>query len=219
MGPGAMADPPIDGAHPLDAPVGADTPASGWIATGHAVRPHPAVPPRRLLVLSAGRTMLATTGVLVLYYTLPLDRGFGSRTLVSLVLGLVAVGLLVTWQVRAILRARTPALRAVEALALSLPLFLVLFAVVYVVLSASDPQALTEPLTRTDALYFVVTVFATVGFGDIAPVSEVARVVTTVQMVGDLLLIGLVLKVVLAAVDRGRRRAEQLRGPAPEERS
>ena len=175
---------------------------------------HPEVPPRRLLVLGAGRTLLATTGVLVLYFVLPLDREFTSRTLVSLVLGLVGVGLLVAWQVRAILRAQAPALRAVEALALSLPLFLVLFALVYVILAGSDPQAFSEPLNRTDALYFVVTVFATVGFGDIAPVSEVARVVTTVQMVCDLLLIGLVLKVFLAAVDRGRRRAERMGRPA-----
>jgi hypothetical protein len=166
-----------------------------------------------LLVIGAGRTLLATTGVLVLYFVLPLDRDFDSRTLVSLVLGLVALGLLVAWQVRAILKARHPALRAVESLAVSLPVFLVLFAMVYVVLGDSDPQAFSEPLTRTDSLYFVVTVFATVGFGDITPVSEVARVITTVQMVCDLLLIGLVLKVFLAAVDRGRRRAERLAQP------
>jgi voltage-gated potassium channel len=93
----------------------------------------------------------------------------------------------------------------VEALSLSLPLFLVMFSMVYVVLSASEPAAFSEPLTRIDGLYFVVTVFATVGFGDIAPVSEVARVLTTVQMIGDLLLIGLVLKVFTAAVGRRRR--------------
>ena len=135
--------------------------------------------------------------------------------MVVLVVGLVAVALLVAWQVRAILRAYTPALRAVEALALSLPLFLVLFAVVYYLLAGSDPRAFTEPLTRTDSLYFVVTVFATVGFGDITPVSEVARALTTVQMVCDLLLIGLVLKVFLAAVDQGRRRAERMSRPGP----
>jgi voltage-gated potassium channel len=173
------------------------------------VPPHAGMPPRRLLVLGAGRTLLATTGVLVLYFVLPLDREFSSRTLVGLVLGVVGVGLLVAWQVRAILRARTPALRAVEAMALTLPLFLVVFAVVYVVLANSDPQAFSEPISRVDGLYFVVTVFATVGFGDIAPVSEVARMLTTVQMVGDLLLIGLVLKVFLAAVDHGRRRVER----------
>jgi hypothetical protein len=191
--------------------------ASSLADAGRGVPLRPPVPPRRLLVLGAGRTLLATTGVLVVYFLLPLDRSFSSRALVGLVLGLIALGLLITWQVRQILRARTPALRAVEALALSLPLFLVLFAAVYVVLSDSDPAAFSEPLDRTDGLYFVVTVFATVGFGDIAPVSEVARALATVQMIGDLLLIGLVLKVFLAAVDRGRRRAEQLSRPASED--
>ena len=35
----------------------------------------------------------------------------------------------------------------------------------------------THPLTRTDTLYFAVTFFSTVGFGDIAAKSEAARVV------------------------------------------
>jgi voltage-gated potassium channel len=203
MIPGAMGDPATDGAFSVDA---ADT--------GRPVSAHAGLPPRRLLVLGAGRTLLSTTGVLVVYFVLPLDRRFSSRTLLILVLGLVGVGLLVAWQVRAILRARTPALRAVEALALSLPLFLVLFAVVYVVLSAADAQAFSEPLTHMDSLYFVVTVFATVGFGDIAPVTEMARAITTVQMVGDLLLIGLVLRMFLAAVNQGRRHAQRLSRPA-----
>ena len=56
------------------------------------------------------------------------------------------MGLLVAWQVRSILRSPHPALRAVEAIALSLPLFLLLFAATYTVLSASDPGAFTEPL-------------------------------------------------------------------------
>src|SRR3712207_2823080 len=193
---------------PADAPAG----------PGPAARPHPDVPSRRLLLLGAGRTLLATTAALVLYFTLPLTRAFTGGTLVGLLLGLVAVGGLVVWQVRAIVRARTPALRAVESLALSLPLFLVLFAAAYVVLADSDPQAFSEPLTRTDSLYFVITVFATVGFGDIAPVSEVARVLTTVQMVGDLLLLGLGLKAFLAAVDHGRRRAERPSPPTEQRR-
>ena len=127
---------------------------------------------------------------------------------------MVAVGLLITWQVRAILRAPHPALRAVEGIALSLPLFLLLFATAFVQLSGTDPGAFTEPLDRVDGLYFVVTVFATVGFGDISPVSEVARVLVTLQMVGDLVLIGLVLKVFLAAVDRVRRRTSGAADPS-----
>jgi voltage-gated potassium channel len=49
-------------------------------------------------------------------------------------------------------------------------------------------------------------VFATVGFGDIAPVTDAARITTMVQMVGDLLVVGLVLRVMLGAVKQGRER-------------
>jgi voltage-gated potassium channel len=159
---------------------------------------------RRLIVLALARTGLTVGAVLVLYYVLPLDRGFRPRTLVALFLGLVAFGALVTWQVRGILRSSAPALRAVESVALTVPLFLVVFAAVYIILANTDPASFTEPLTRTDGLYFVVTVFATVGFGDISPVSEVARALVTVQMVCDLLLIGLVLRVFLTAVNSRR---------------
>ena len=70
-----------------------------------------------------------------------------------------------------------------------------------------DPSAFTEPLSRTDTLYFVITVFATVGFGDISPVSAAARVLASVQMIGDVVLIGLLVRAMLTAVERGR--AEQ----------
>src|SRR3954470_4127190 len=173
----------------------------------------PPVPDRRGLLLGLARTTITVAGVIVLYYVLPLDRPFGGRTAVALVSGLVAVGLVVAYQVRAILRSGKPTLRAIQAVALSLPLFLLLFAVIYQFLSSSDPGSFSEPMTRTDGLYFVVTVFSTVGFGDIAPVTEVARVVTTVQMVGDLVLIGVVLRVFVAAADRGRRRAADRNRP------
>jgi voltage-gated potassium channel len=61
-----------------------------------------------------------------------------------------------------------------------------------------------DALTRTDSLYFTVTVFATVGFGDIAATSQVARVAVIAQMILDLLLLGLVVKVFVGAVEIGR---------------
>ncbi|MGY1707454.1 potassium channel family protein [Geodermatophilus sp. SYSU D00697] len=167
----------------------------------------PLLPGRRPLLVGAARTLLTSAGLLVVYFALPLDRAFTAGTVAALAAGVGAVGLLVAWQVRAILRAPHPALRAVEGVALSVPLFLLLFAIASVQLSGTDPGAFTEPLSRVDGLYFVVTVFATVGFGDIAPVSEAARLLTTVQMVVNLVVIGLVLRVFLAAVDRRRRAA------------
>ena len=63
-------------------------------------------------------------------------------------------------------------LRVVETLSLSVPLFLLAFAALYFVTAYDTPASFSEALSRTDALYFTVTVFASVGFGDIAPVSE-----------------------------------------------
>jgi len=68
----------------------------------------------------------------------------------------------------------------------------------------ASAASFTEPLTRTDALYFTVTVFSTVGFGDITAKSETARVVLIVQMLADLAFLGAGIRVLLGAVQRGR---------------
>ena len=85
-----------------------------------------------------------------------------------------------------------------------LPFFLVLFASTYFLMERASAASFTQPLTRTDALYFTVTVFSTVGFGDITAKSETARVVVIVQMLADLVLLGAGVKVLLGAVQRGR---------------
>ena len=97
-----------------------------------------------------------------------------------------------------------PGLRAAGALGVILPLFLVLFASTYFVMERASAASFTEPLTRTDALYFTVTVFSTVGFGDITARSETARVVLIVQMLADLAFLGAGIRVLLGAVQRGR---------------
>ncbi|MCX5377505.1 potassium channel family protein [Streptomyces sp. NBC_00091] len=79
----------------------------------------------------------------------------------------------------------------------------VLFSATYFLLSPDRPESFSEPLSRTDALYFAVTVFATVGFGDIAPADGAGRVPATVQMVADLIVVGLVAKVLFGAVEAG----------------
>ena len=111
-----------------------------------------------------------------------------------------------SWQVRTVSGSPYPGIRAVEALAFTLPVYVLLFATTYFVMEHTAVSSFTESLTRTDALYFSVTTFATVGYGDIAAKSESARVVVTVQMVLDLLLLGLVVRVFLNAVKRSHQR-------------
>ncbi|MEW1793517.1 potassium channel family protein [Streptomyces niveus] len=161
----------------------------------------------RLQMLLAMMRSLATTGLLVTaYYLLPLASAFTAVTVVALIGGTVAVALLLFWYVRVIRRSVRPTLRAVEALALTLPTFLLLYAAAYYLLQRSEPISFGEPLSRTDALYFALTVLSTVGFGDITPHSQLARVLTMGQMTFDLILIGVAAKVLTGAVQEGLRR-------------
>ena len=72
---------------------------------------------------------------------------------------------------------------------------LAIFAVIYVLISEGNPESFTEPLDRFTAYYFALTVLATVGFGDITPVTTLARAVTMIQMSLDLALIAVLVKV------------------------
>ncbi len=158
---------------------------------------------RRLVRRALLRPTLSAAVLFVLYFGLPLDRGFSASTVVILLAGLCVLAALVALQAREIMHSQYPRLTAITAFAFSIPLFVLLFATVYFLLEQSASSAFTEPMTRLDSLYFTVTVLTTVGFGDIAARSEVARALTTVQMVGDLLLIGLVVRVLLSAVQTG----------------
>lgn len=161
---------------------------------------------RRDVVGALARALLNATVLVVLYFVLPLDRPVDGATLGWLTLGLLAFLVLVTLQLRSILGSRHPALRAVEALGAAVPLFVLVFATAYLLLATGQPEAFTEPLSQADALYFAVTVFSTVGFGDIAPRTDAARLVTTAQMVGNLVVFGLLARVVFGAVRISRQR-------------
>jgi hypothetical protein len=50
-------------------------------------------------------------------------------------------------------------------------------------MAGMSASAFGERLTHTDGLYFTVTVFSTVGFGDITAKSQAARLVVTGQMI------------------------------------
>jgi hypothetical protein len=174
---------------------------------------------RRAFAASVARAVLTTAAMTWVYFELPLDNRTSLSSVALLTCGLVLFVGLLTWQVRSIMQSHQPRLRAIEALATAVPFFILLFATTYVLLARSDDQAFTAPLTRLDALYFTVTVFATVGFGDIAARSETARAFVTVQMMGDLIVIGLGVRLLLSAVQVGlSRRPDRPAEPAGAER-
>ena len=177
--------------------------------TGERYQDLPRAQRRRLVAGAALRAVLVAAVLVVLYYVLPLDRPWDSDTAVRLVIGLLVFAGVLAWGVRIITGSRYPGVRAAEALALVLPFFLLLFASTYFVLERNSAASFTQPLTRTDALYFTVTVFSTVGFGDITAKSETARVVVIVQMLADLAFLGAGVRVLLGAVSRSRERRSE----------
>lgn len=167
-----------------------------------------------MIVRTLLRAAASTVVLVATYYLLPLNNSSTAAAVTMLVIGLAVLIGLVAFQVRSIIASPFPALRAVEALAVSVPLFLLLFASSYVVMAAISASNFSEPLSRTDALYFTVTVFATVGFGDITAKTEAARLVVTGQMIADLGIIGLGIRVIVGAVKRGRQRRPVAAGTA-----
>ncbi|MCU7727565.1 potassium channel family protein [Actinoplanes sp. KI2] len=152
------------------------------------------------------RVLVSVAALLAVYFWLPLDRYPSQAAITVLIVGLVLLIVLVAWQVRQIVMDPRPRLRAIEALATTGPLFLILFASTYFEMARFAPHSFSAPLTRADALYFTVTVFSTVGFGDITAKTQTARLVVTGQMIADIVFLGLGLKVIVGAVSRGRQR-------------
>jgi len=161
---------------------------------------------RRRITLGGLRSLAITVVLIASYYLLPLARVTEVPLGLSLVVGLMALTVVGVLELRWVVRARHPGIRAVQALTTFAPLFLLLFSAMYFLMARTEAGSFGDSaLTRTDALYFTVTVFATVGFGDITPASQAARLMVTAQMILDLIVLGLGVRVLLGAVERGRQ--------------
>ncbi len=167
---------------------------------------HHAGPTRINVITAVLRVVVVASIEVAAFYLLPLndDRHMSGYAVAAMALGIL--GLSLTVQVVAITRSPLPGVRAIEALASFITLLVVVFAASYYIMSSSTLTSFTQSLSRTDSLYFTITVFSTVGFGDIAPVSQTARAVVMGQMMLDLIVLGLLLKIIAGAVKLGRSR-------------
>ncbi len=154
--------------------------------------------------------------MVALYYILPLDRLDGSPAVLSFAVGFVLLVGVGAWQIRTVLDAEHPSIRAIESLSGYVPLLLVLFAADYYLMARADPASFNvHILTRTDSLYFTLTIFSTVGFGDTNATSQGARVVVMVQIVLNLTVLGLGVRLLTQAVHIGEARRQNEQPPHP----
>ena len=161
-------------------------------------------------LLSAGLRAALSAGVLLaVYFLMPISIRHGGHSLIRDVGTMTRLGVAIAvfisvllFEIRGITRAKHPMLRAGVAMSVVIPLFLVFFAWTYLNMSASDAVDFGGHMSRMTALYFTVTIFSTVGFGDITPKTDLARLVTTVQMIADLIVIAVVVRLILGAASR-----------------
>jgi hypothetical protein len=170
---------------------------------------------RRMIIRSGIRILAMTGGLLVLYALVPIPGTSGIGALVGMTIGLIGFLGLIGLQIRTIVRAEHPVLRAFEVVAFAVPLLVAVFAFTYLSLSRQEAVSFTEHLDRVGALYYTVSTLSTVGFGDIAARSDAARILVTVQMLFDLALIGVLVRLVILVTRAGLRRqsaSEEVRG-------
>lgn len=155
------------------------------------------------------RATLSSGILLAVYFVIPIGHLHTAHSLVRDIGVMARLGVatavfiaVLIFEIRGITRARHPMLRAGVAMAIVIPLFLVFFAWIYLNMSNSDVRTFGHPMDHMTALYFTVTVFSTVGFGDITPKTDLAQLVTTVQMLADLAVIAIVVRLILGVANR-----------------
>lgn len=155
---------------------------------------------RRRALVRTGLTIVVALALLIAaLYLLPFNHFSSQRSVVRLGVVIALVAAVFILQVRRISRAELPELRAVEALGIVIGVFLVGFSIIYLSMSRNNVHTFTQPLDPTRALYFTISVFSTVGFGDITPSTDPARLVVAAQMLLDLAIIGVAVRMIFTA--------------------
>lgn len=160
-----------------------------------------------LSMLGLGRALtgagLPASVPLVVFFLVPLRGQY--RWLGSLAVAVVLIALvpLTVHRYRAISHAEHPGLLALQSLVLILATLVTGFSAAYVLLA--DEGQIQGLSTRIDALYFTIVTLSTVGFGDITPTGQGARVVVAVQILANLTFVAVVIRLF------SRRAGEHLR--------
>ncbi|WP_327092670.1 ion channel [Nonomuraea sp. NBC_01738] len=132
-------------------------------------------------------------GLVVLYYVVPVGDDLAGLW-VAVTVFLAGVGVLVWLIGRHTLRVANHDKQArLRTLLMLLYVMTSFFALAYYAVAMISPGQFVGLVTRTDALYFTVTTIATVGFGDVHALGQVARAMVTIQMAFDLVILALLI--------------------------
>lgn len=168
---------------------------------------------RQLLVL-LGSCLGVAAALTVLYVLAPEPEGDDAvgQVIVVAVLGLACYAALTVWAAQQLSRAQHPILMGSIIVTMMATVVVFGYSWTYLGMSINDPGSFTQPLSKTSAVYFTVTVLATVGFGDITATTDTTRLIVTSQM-----LLGLTLITVgIRLIAQSARTAAEVKRRVPE---
>lgn len=160
------------------------------------------------------RCVATVTVFFGLFFVLPFR---GERWWVGALVGTALLALMLPLAVRRLRRVLTserPLFEAFESVVQLVTMLIVGFASVYYAMDR-DVLEIQGLDTRVDSLYVTVTTLSTVGFGDITPVTQEARLVVTAQMMIDIVFLGVVFRVFAKAARQSPSAREQDFGADP----
>ena len=179
------------------------------------------------LAVRVRRALMVILGTMVFYYAVPVGEAPSNLGIVFSVIGVLGGLGLTVWLALRQLRRLMASAPGDESVRIEGLLFLVyvvvpMFALGYLGLEKADPGQFDELATKTDSLYFTVSTLATVGFGDVHAVGQLARAVVIVQIAFNLVFVGTLVSLLTRIIhERGtvRRAMAERAGvepPAPE---
>ncbi|MDO5083477.1 MAG: ion channel [Arachnia propionica] len=156
------------------------------------------------------RGVIVTALVVTIYHVVPVRTGeeLWGRGALSFAM-LIALAVLITHQVK-----NHP--DRVGRLITTLVADISLCALACYALATQVPGEFAGLATRTDALYFTMVTMTTVGFGDVHPVGQHARLLVTAMIAFSLLFLELVARTLGAGISAAREGSAAPGQPEPE---
>ena len=131
--------------------------------------------------------VLLVAAATAIYYQIPVPKIHEDSWIILFSCGIVVLGGLIVLAVRRLLRAGEQA--RIRGLVLLLAVSVLFFSYADEAV-ATLPRQFVSLADKTDALYFNISTLATVGFGDVHAVGQLARAAVTVQIVFNLVFLG-----------------------------
>lgn len=156
---------------------------------------------RRARWRGALRVVGLAVALTLVYLVVPLQNDLWWVGLIVGTVALVAIAPFAVRRAGAVSGAEQPVIAAVEAITLVFAMLVFGFSSVFLAINRGDGEFVGMS-TKVDAVYFTVTTMSTVGFGDIHASGQLARLAVTVQIVFDLSLLAMAVRLLVNAARR-----------------